>query len=97
MSKDLTSPITMDELRPILEHLAKAAHYSERAWVHLEASLPIVREVCPEFYTQLTVLLAKAYKRAVELEGLGDFIVDELDMAPQIDAAKGTRPLIGMQ
>lgn len=103
MGKDLTIPVTLDEMQPILEHLAIASHYSHEAWLHLEATLPLAREACPEFYEALTKLMLRAYRQSEEVDGQGDGMVDDLNLREQVAALEAAgrplvaAPLIGMQ
>lgn len=98
MSKDLTIPISLEEMQPILEHWAKAAHYSRESWLHVEAALPLVREVCPEYYEEVASRMVAAFQSAEAIEGLGDVIVDDLGLNAPADrqlppASAPSRPL----
>lgn len=91
MSKDLTVPVTLVEMQPILEHMAKAAHYSREAWLHVEATLPLVREVCPEYYEDIATRLVAAFQSNQEIEGMGDAMVGDLKLGPELEAVAAKR------
>lgn len=101
MGKDLTVPVTIAEMQPILEHFAKAAHYSHEAWLHVEATLPLIREVCPEYYEEVAARIVEAFNAHLAIEGQADAMVDSLGLEKQLESGSPrplvTAPLIGMQ
>ena len=66
------SRISEDDLRPIVEHFAKAAQYSKEAFLELAMAMPHIKRLLPDWDEAVGNVMTGAFQSWQTIEEAGD-------------------------
>lgn len=69
------SRVSDAELAPVVDHIAKASHYSQEAFLELSMALEHIRRVMPEDFDTVAALLHVVYQSWQTVEECADEVL----------------------